>query len=59
VEEPSGGPGKLKAAWLADAVAKLDEKKKKKLTTGDTDEHRGKQKKNANKSQRNRSGGHF
>jgi bifunctional non-homologous end joining protein LigD len=24
---PAGGPGKLKAAWLADAVAKLDKKK--------------------------------
>jgi bifunctional non-homologous end joining protein LigD len=51
---PAGG-GKLKAAWLADAVAKLDKKKadlntttkttakkttsKKKLTTGDTEEH--------------------
>ncbi len=43
---PAGG-GKLKAAWLADAVAKLDKKKaahsataKKKLNTGDTGEHR-------------------
>jgi bifunctional non-homologous end joining protein LigD len=37
------GRGRLKAAWLADAVAKLDQKKKqKKLTTGDTEEHRGK-----------------
>jgi bifunctional non-homologous end joining protein LigD len=47
---PAGG-GKLKAAWLADAVAKLDKKKaalktttkkttaKKKLNTGDTEEH--------------------
>jgi bifunctional non-homologous end joining protein LigD len=42
---PAGG-GKLKAAWLADAVAKLDKKKaahttttKKKLTTGGTEEH--------------------
>jgi bifunctional non-homologous end joining protein LigD len=41
---PAGG-GKLKAAWLADAVAKLDKKKaadkttaKKKLTTEDTEE---------------------
>ena len=42
------GRGKLKAAWLADAVAKLDQKKKqKKITTGDTEEHRGKQKKKA------------
>jgi bifunctional non-homologous end joining protein LigD len=36
---PAGG-GKLKAAWLADAVAKLDQKKKKKLTTGGTAGHR-------------------
>jgi bifunctional non-homologous end joining protein LigD len=36
---PAGG-GKLKAAWLADAVAKLDQKKKQKLTTGGTEEHR-------------------
>jgi bifunctional non-homologous end joining protein LigD len=42
------GRGRLKAAWLADAVAKLDQKKKqKKLTTGDTDEHTGKQQKTA------------
>jgi bifunctional non-homologous end joining protein LigD len=41
------GRGRLKAAWLANAVAKLDQKKKqKKLTTGDTEEHRGKQEKN-------------
>jgi bifunctional non-homologous end joining protein LigD len=40
------GRGKLKAAWLADAVAKLDQKKKqKKLTAGDTEEHRGKRQK--------------
>src|ERR1700726_4310805 len=36
---PAGG-GKLKAAWLADAVAKLDQKKKKKLTTCGTEERR-------------------
>jgi bifunctional non-homologous end joining protein LigD len=37
------GRGKLKAAWLADAVAKLDQKKKQKmLATRDTSEHRGK-----------------
>jgi bifunctional non-homologous end joining protein LigD len=43
---PAGG-GKLKAAWLADAVAKLDKKNlakktaaKKKLNTGDTEERR-------------------
>src|ERR1700684_1222477 len=36
----AAGGGKLKAAWLADAVAKLDQKKKKKLTTGGTEEHR-------------------
>jgi bifunctional non-homologous end joining protein LigD len=35
---PAGG-GKLKAAWLADAVAKLDKKKQKKLTTEATVEH--------------------
>jgi len=41
---PAGG-GKLKAAWLADAVARLDQKKKqKRLTTGGTEEHRGKHK---------------
>jgi bifunctional non-homologous end joining protein LigD len=40
------GRGRLKAAWLADAVAKLDRKKKlKKLTTGDTEEHGGKKEK--------------
>ncbi|HEY6338645.1 MAG TPA: non-homologous end-joining DNA ligase [Candidatus Sulfotelmatobacter sp.] len=37
------GRGRLKAAWLADAVAKLDQKKKqKKLTTEETEEHKGK-----------------
>jgi bifunctional non-homologous end joining protein LigD len=42
------GRGKLKAAWLADAVAKLDQKKKqKKLTTEGTEAHRGKQEKKA------------
>jgi bifunctional non-homologous end joining protein LigD len=35
---PAGG-GKLKAAWLADAVAKLDKKKQKKLTVEATREH--------------------
>jgi bifunctional non-homologous end joining protein LigD len=46
---PAGG-GKLKAAWLADAVAKLDKKnlagktaKKKAVNTEDTGEHRVKQ----------------
>jgi bifunctional non-homologous end joining protein LigD len=43
---PAGG-GKLKAAWLADAVAKLDKKKQKNLTTGGTEEHRVKQVKSA------------
>jgi bifunctional non-homologous end joining protein LigD len=38
------GRGRLKAAWLADAVARV-EKKKQKLTTEDTEEHRGKAKK--------------
>jgi bifunctional non-homologous end joining protein LigD len=45
-----GGGGKLKAAWLADAVAKLDQKKKKKLTTGGTEEHRVNQVKTTNTS---------
>ncbi len=39
---PAGG-GKLKAAWLADAVAKLDQKKKKNLTTEGAEEHRASQ----------------
>jgi len=40
------GRGRLKAAWLADAVAKLDQKKKqKKITTEGTEQHRGKQEK--------------
>ena len=38
------GRGKLKATWLADAVARV-EKKKHALTTEDTKEHRGKAKK--------------
>ena len=46
---PAGG-GKLKAAWLADAVAKLDQKKKKKLTTNDTEEHKVNQAETANAS---------
>jgi bifunctional non-homologous end joining protein LigD len=37
------GRGRLKAAWLADAVARV-EKKKQELTTEDTGEHRGKAK---------------
>jgi bifunctional non-homologous end joining protein LigD len=37
--------GKLKAAWLADAVARLDKKKKDQSTTEDTEEHRGSTKK--------------
>jgi bifunctional non-homologous end joining protein LigD len=43
------GRGKLKAAWLADAVARVEkkkqEKKKQGLTTEDTEEHRRKAKK--------------
>jgi bifunctional non-homologous end joining protein LigD len=35
------GRGKLKAAWLAAAVAKLDRKKKEQPTTGVKDEHGG------------------
>jgi len=34
--------GKVKAAWLAETLAKLDKKKAKPLTTGGTEEHRGK-----------------
>jgi bifunctional non-homologous end joining protein LigD len=41
------GRGKLKAAWLADAVAKLDKKRKEKSTTEDTGEHRGAGRKSA------------
>ena len=33
--------GKVKAAWLADSLAKLDKKKRKTLTTEDTGEHGG------------------
>ena len=41
------GRGKLKAAWLADAVAKLDQKKKQKnLNTGDAEERGGKARQN-------------
>jgi bifunctional non-homologous end joining protein LigD len=47
---PAGG-GKLKAAWLADAVARLDQKKKKKLSTGDTEEHKGKSEKKKTKAE--------
>jgi len=39
------GRGRLKATWLADAVAKLDKKQKETLTTEDTEEHRGRRKK--------------
>jgi bifunctional non-homologous end joining protein LigD len=35
------GRGKLKAAWLADAIARVEKKKKSTLTTGDTEEKRG------------------
>ncbi len=38
------GRGRLKAAWLADAVAKLDKKKKAEATTGGAGEHGGKSK---------------
>jgi bifunctional non-homologous end joining protein LigD len=41
------GRGKLKAAWLADAVARMDKKKKGASTAG---EHKGAIKKNFNKS---------
>jgi bifunctional non-homologous end joining protein LigD len=43
---PAGG-GKLKAAWLADAVAKLDQKKKQKLNTERTTEQGASQAKRA------------
>src|SRR3989441_5197161 len=33
--------GRVKAAWLADSLAKLDKKKRKPLTTEDTGEHGG------------------
>jgi bifunctional non-homologous end joining protein LigD len=37
--------GTVKAPWLADAIAKFDKKKSKTtLTTGDTEDHRGKKK---------------
>src|SRR5271163_2887976 len=39
------GRGKLKAAWLADAVARLDKKRKEKSTTEGTAEHGGSVKK--------------
>jgi bifunctional non-homologous end joining protein LigD len=40
------GRGRLKAAWLADAVARLDQKKKlEKQTTDDSGNHRGKARK--------------
>src|ERR1035437_4722577 len=38
------GRGRLKAAWLADAVARVEKKKQGKATTEDTEEHRGKAK---------------
>jgi len=45
------GRGKLKAAWLADAVAKLDAKKKKQTTEG-TEERRSSVKKKVQNSRR-------
>jgi bifunctional non-homologous end joining protein LigD len=39
------GRGKLKAAWLADAIARVEKKKKQESTTEDTKEPRGKAKK--------------
>src|SRR5439155_2006448 len=33
--------GRVKAAWLADSLAKLDKKKRKPLTTEATEEHGG------------------
>ena len=46
---PAGG-GKLKAAWLADAVAKLDKKKQKKLNPGGAEKHSVNQPKTTNAS---------
>ena len=37
---PAGGRGKLKAAWLADAVAKLDKKKAEKEAQGTRKQNR-------------------
>jgi bifunctional non-homologous end joining protein LigD len=46
------GRGRLKAAWLADAVARLDKKKQENQTTRDAEDHKGKaKKKNAIESQ--------
>ena len=39
--------GKVKAPWLAEALAKLDKKKTNTITTQDTEQHRGKKKDNA------------
>jgi len=39
------GRGRLKAAWLADAIARVE--KKKKSDTGGTEEHKGKTRKNS------------
>lgn len=38
------GRGRLKAAWLADAVARVEKKKQGKATTEDTEEYKGKAK---------------
>ncbi len=38
------GRGKLKAAWLADALARVEKKKKSTRTTGGTEENRGRAK---------------
>jgi len=42
------GRGKLKAAWLADAVAKLDQKTKKKITTKEIEQRERKKNAEAN-----------
>ncbi len=44
ISRPAVGSGKLKAAWLADAVAKLDEKKAKALTKEGTGGKKSKKK---------------
>ncbi len=41
------GRGKLKAAWLADAIARVEKKKKSKITTEGAGDHRGKIKKSS------------
>ena len=51
---PAGGRGKLKAAWLADAIARVEKKKSKSSSDKSTAEHTESAKKNGN---RNRGSG--